>query len=220
MVKRIDFDKEQYGRIAFKAARDKNISGDPFHLLFTLLNNVDGWKIRLEYFANELGWGASRRKTATKKLIEHGYLIQTQIILSSGHKDWEYQVSELGDLNTGTIQPEAQEPPVKPSTKKVPPPQPEVREQPEDAHTLQDLNKSYMRQVREFVLQYPEKARRQIQSLIGETFNQEVKKMWSPDQVTRFIQDQAEKKKAAISNISNPKLKLEVLDARTNRKIQ
>lgn len=97
-ISRINFNEIQYGRIAMQAANDKRISGNAFHFLFKCLNNREGWKIRVEVIADQLGWKEDKRKNAIKTLIQCGYMKQERVQLPSGKLEWVYTVSEAGDL--------------------------------------------------------------------------------------------------------------------------
>ena len=97
-IYRINTDDGNWGYIGFKAANDKNISGDAFHFLFKLLNNIEEWTIRVDATARHLGWKRDRKRSAIKKLVDNGYMRYWSKRKPDGTIEWFYVLHEQGEL--------------------------------------------------------------------------------------------------------------------------
>jgi hypothetical protein len=108
-VYRMDLEKGNYTTVARKILLDTNLTDSAKTLVQLCLNNVDGWKLSLNYYKKQLKWSNDKMAGAVENLITEGYMTKEKKPNGKNGFTYIYVISEFGNLNPNKEQPSVEQ---------------------------------------------------------------------------------------------------------------
>lgn len=108
-VYRMDLEKGNYTTIARSILLNTNLTDSAKTLVQLCLNNVEGWKLSLNYFKKQLKWSNDKMAGAVENLITEGYITKDKKPNGKNGFTYIYVISEFGNLNPNKEQPNVEQ---------------------------------------------------------------------------------------------------------------
>jgi predicted transcriptional regulator len=101
----MDLEKGNYTTVARCILLNTNLTDAAKTLLQLCLNNVEGWKLSLNYYKKLLKWSNDKMAGAVENLITEGYMTKDKKPNGKNGFMYIYVISEFGNLNPNKEQP-------------------------------------------------------------------------------------------------------------------
>ena len=108
-VYRMDLEKGNYTTVARTILLNTNLTDSAKTLVQLCLNNVEGWKLSLNYYKKQLKWSNDKMAGAVENLITEGYMTKDKKPNGRDGFTYIYVISEFGNLNPNKEQPSVEQ---------------------------------------------------------------------------------------------------------------